>query len=752
MATRSKSKQRSQVGKSSAIKSGRTVAGVPLEKVRELSLSSKHLEDLQKTLLRTPGQTFYIYNRQTQEFVLGEEESARLYGYTAAEIRALPEGWASLYHPEDKVWMLENADKIEELGPKSKALDYDARILRKDGRWEWVSIHRRPLEWDDDGRLLTELGMARVITREIEARERALESRRSYQALFDEAPMAIFLTDLSGTVIEANRTAHRDLGAAKGRLAKRPLPNLCATGHRRVLRDALRGARLEDRSDEPIVTRFVRDDESEFPAEVTVTSLPNERLLVMARDLSERESQLAAEEEKAKCYQGLFLENNSGVAVFDRHGHFLDANPSLVRLLGLSNEEFLSMRLADVVNASSRRAVATLVRQFSKPVQSSIGVELELISQKDGRVVPVEAFANGVFDSSGEFDRGVVTFNLTGERKEAEAALLRESQLTSVLLDNAPVAIALISTEGRVLRVNAMVEAMFGFKSAELKGKSIWELPLLDAGEVPKSRRRFRRVLEGKSSVRAVIPLSGADGELRLIEAETTAVRSGGRIDYLITTGLDITERRRLETEVIRVAEAEQIRIGHDLHDGVGQTLTGIGTLIGALEDDLEGQVKKDAARIRELVQEAIGENRRISHGLSPAAIKLRGLGGGLALLGETVRKNHRISCECHLDPKVRALPEEHAIHAYRIAQEAVSNAVRHGRATHIQLKMVDRGEGRCGLEIRDNGSGFRMSEAARKEGIGVRVMRHRADLIGAELHLRSAPGKGTKVVLELEV
>ena len=721
-----------------------------MSELRELVRSAKQLQRIQDTLLKTPGQSFYIYNQQSAEFVIGEEETAALYGYKGHEIRSLPEGWASLYHPDEKKWMVSLQTKVFDLGPKSPPIEGEARILRKDGRYEWIAFHRRPLEWDEEGRVVTEIGVARIITREVEATHRMRETEQQYQHLLHEVPVAIFLTEPSGIIVDANRAAYADLRVADQGMKGRTVLDFCAVSDRRRLRDAIRRLRTARKAPPPVCVRLLRIDGSDYPVEITFAKLAGDQLLILTRDLTAQESQEEALQEKDKCYQGMFVNNPSGVAVLDPDGRFLDANPSLCRMLSLTAPELSTMSLLDVVASSSRPTAARMLRELSKSKANDRSVEIDLACQKSGESVPTEAFCGVILDDSDRQERGVITFNPIQSRKETEAALLRESQLNAVLLENAPVAVALLSPEGRILRLNAMAEGLFGFRRDEVVGKIIWDLPVMDAEETAKSKRRHAQLLQGANSVQANLIMRNRAGELRIVDVETTAVRTRGTVDYLISTGIDHTERRRLESEVIRVAEAEQIRIGHDLHDGVGQTLTGIGSLIGALESDLEGTTKDEVARIRQLVEEAIAENRRISHGLSPAAVKNRGLGGGLLLLAETIRRTFRTKCDCTIDPKVGWLPEEHAIHAFRIAQEAVSNAIRHGMATKITLRLVSRSPGQCGLEIIDNGNGFKMSDLKHQNGIGIRVMHYRSDLIGGEILLRSAPRKGTRVILEM--
>jgi signal transduction histidine kinase len=215
-------------------------------------------------------------------------------------------------------------------------------------------------------------------------------------------------------------------------------------------------------------------------------------------------------------------------------------------------------------------------------------------------------------------------------------------------------------------------------------------------------------------------------------------------VQRIIITGTDITERLRLEQEVIRVAEEEQATIGHNLHDGVGQTLTGIYSLNQFLESELQGAQKQSAARIGELIQQAVAEVRRMSHGLSPLSVRHRGLTGGLRLLAETVNTDFRVKTQCEIDSDVRLDDPEFEANLYRIAQEAVNNALRHGKPRMLQIKLRRISHTHAELSVSDDGGGMRRQK--RSNGIGLRVMGYRASLIGAELKIDSKHHQGVTI------
>ena len=186
-------------------------------------------------------------------------------------------------------------------------------------------------------------------------------------------------------------------------------------------------------------------------------------------------------------------------------------------------------------------------------------------------------------------------------------------------------------------------------------------------------------------------------------------------------------------------------RIAADLHDGIGQTLTGLAALSSAHAQTLSGKERADAERIHELICAAAEEVRRLSHGLSPEVMMRRGLAGGLELLAESVRKDHRCEFECEIDVDACVMDEAVALHLLRIAQEAVSNALRHGSAQKIHLKLSRESAG-VALEVWDDGVGMKFGQSTKKMGMGVQNMRNRAEKAGLSFEMKPGREHGVHV------
>jgi signal transduction histidine kinase len=214
----------------------------------------------------------------------------------------------------------------------------------------------------------------------------------------------------------------------------------------------------------------------------------------------------------------------------------------------------------------------------------------------------------------------------------------------------------------------------------------------------------------------------------------------------------EIAERTRLEREVLEVSEREQRRIGLDLHDGLGQHLTGAALTCQVLRDRLASRDASEVAeaeRVVTLIEDAIEITRSLAHGLSPVFLESDGLYCALHELAAYVSAHFRIRCEFHGEMTMEITPEK-SMHLYRIAQEAVTNVARHSGATRLTVTLGRTESGRVRLEVADNGSGMSHSNNGNGTGLGLRTMAHRANLMGAVFEVVPREGGGTTVVCEL--
>ncbi len=208
----------------------------------------------------------------------------------------------------------------------------------------------------------------------------------------------------------------------------------------------------------------------------------------------------------------------------------------------------------------------------------------------------------------------------------------------------------------------------------------------------------------------------------------------------------EIIERKRLETEILHISEREQQRIGQDIHDDLGQHLAGISLICDVLRQTLASQNRPEAAAAAEItamLKNALSLTRSLARGLHPVDYQAGGLISALDELTRRTSAMFRIDCRCHCPSEIDLDPTT-ATHLYRIAQEAVTNAVKHGKATEIDLVLTTNEENTV-LTVNDNGQGIPVL-GPNSKGMGLRIMHYRADLVGGKLTTTGRAGGGAEV------
>jgi len=330
----------------------------------------------------------------------------------------------------------------------------------------------------------------------------------------------------------------------------------------------------------------------------------------------------------------------------------------------------------------------------------------------------------------------------------------RESKARAqAILETTVDGIITIDAEGTIESFNPAAETIFGYDEEEVLGENVKMLmPSPYREEHDEYLRSYHetgrrniigigREVTGKRKDGSTFPMDLAVSEVELD-------------DRTIFTGIvrDISERRRLEKEILNVSEEERRRIGQDLHDGLGQMLTGIGLLSQDVARHLEEEGHErtdDMHEITEHIKEADQYARDLSHGLIPVDVDANGLPEALRRLTKNAERLFDLECDFQEVETPRIHENTTASHLYRIAQEAVNNAVRHGDADRIRIALAA-GDEQIRLQVRDDGSGFDATDATDNDGMGVRIMNYRARIIGGTLDMTSTLGEGTVVTCTL--
>ncbi len=336
----------------------------------------------------------------------------------------------------------------------------------------------------------------------------------------------------------------------------------------------------------------------------------------------------------------------------------------------------------------------------------------------------------------------------THERRQAQAALRDSEARLRAILETAVEGIITIDERGIIESVNAAAERIFGFPAAQLVGQNVSRLmPSPYRDEHDGYLANYLHTGEAKIiGIGREVAGQRKDGTIFPMDLSVSEVRLA---DRRLFTGFvrDVTERKHLEKEISEISNREQQRIGQDLHDGLCQQLAGIELMCEVVAQKLAAKSKAEAGRVSEIarhVRESITHTRGLARGLSPVELVADGFMSALQELAADVQKLFHIECHFECAEPVLIGNNAAATHLFRIAQEAINNAVRHGKAKRVVMSLKSGGN-KIALTVSNDGLGF-PKELRKSTGMGLRIMTYRAGMIGATLEVRRANGGGTVV------
>lgn len=405
------------------------------------------------------------------------------------------------------------------------------------------------------------------------------------------------------------------------------------------------------------------------------------------------------------------------------------------QLEGRSVVEVLPQHLHEV-------ALTTLQQVATTGQSASFAAQLEgedaQVRHFDVRIAPLCPDAQTVWFT-------LIATEIT-EQVRAERAIATQARMIESMLEG----VAVITAQGTIEITNPSFDAMFGYGRGELIGRDIASL----AGWPFQAPERWQRTGESAPPTQRV-EFDGrrADGSVFAAAGVLSAFDVAGR-DHSLLVVQDVSERKRLERAVLEAVNREHYRIGNDLHDGLGQELTGIALMLRGLAGRAAAEhvsLLPEIDAITRLVSNAIESTRALARGLSPVNLERGGLKDaldGLAmhavdLYGVQAICTHRLEGQRELNPEL-------ANHLYRIAQEAVRNAVRHGQARTIRLHLHCTGA-KVRLTVTDDGVGMR-SQAHDAPGMGLKIMQYRARILGGEVRFERNDPSGTRIVCECPI
>jgi len=329
--------------------------------------------------------------------------------------------------------------------------------------------------------------------------------------------------------------------------------------------------------------------------------------------------------------------------------------------------------------------------------------------------------------------------------KPIEQAIDQQAETFQILAETSREGIVLASTEGIIQFVNPALEKLFGYKHGELVGQTVKRLM------PPEHSLAHDGYM--KHYLQTGIPrIVGTGRQL------TALHKDGSRFPIYLSLGdihtsharlfagviMDMSEQQQLQREILAIPVSEQRRIGQELHDGLGQQLTGLGLLATSLVNKASKPDYELATKLAGGLREAISQVRALSRGLMPVDIDAEGFMNSVQNLIADIRSHSDIPILLNIKDRVKMSDNTSAMHLYRIVQEALNNAIKHAGASRIEVGMGIEGTRGC-LLVRDDGKGLDVTPE-KSTGLGLRIMQHRCGLIDAELQINSSYTEGTEI------
>jgi PAS domain S-box-containing protein len=453
-----------------------------------------------------------------------------------------------------------------------------------------------------------------------------------------------------------------------------------------------------------------------------------------------------------------------GMTMVGADGIVQQVNAAFARMLGRSMEEIVGRNVDEFIQPDDLATAHADRRQVLGGEVAMLDSVMRL-RHRNGHAVFARVTRALVRDRDGQPSHMIGQAEDVTERLRTERALASSERMFRSFAESTAAGVLIVQDE--VIRyVNAAVTAITGFARAELCGMPLGELVHPDDRSIAVARARAR-VREEAVPVRVEYRLRTKSGGHCWVDLTVGLIDHEGR-PALLGTAFDITERRNAEEALrasleelrqreeqlrllaqrqVRVREEERRRLGFDLHDDVCQELVGTGIMVESVRGRLDGidpEASQKLARVGRHLNE-LGEHLRlVARELRPMLLHDLGLEDSLRSLASGMSATARITTR--VPTPIPRLGEEIEVAVYRIAQEAIANAVRHANACEIVVSLAA-AEGVLSVEIRDDGRGFEV-KARQRDALGLVSMEERALAVGGTLRVSSAPGRGTSVVL----
>lgn len=603
-------------------------------------------------------------------------------------------------------------------------------------------------------------------------KKKIAEEQEKTKMIIEHASEGIFIADENGQYVDVNPIGCRMLGYSKEELLQKNLRELIfydETAKPLALDKLIEGETVT------VERKLIRKDGSILHAEIVAKMLPDKRFQGLVRDISERKHAEDILKQSEERFRAFFSSDVIGTFYGDIFGNVFSANDEFLRILDLTKEDFEreKVRIQDFTPEEFHNQDEENIL-LAKNHGSCQPYEKQFISKSGKRVWVLVGF---VIVGKGKEEILGYVLDLT-KLKEAEEnykrlyieneELLQRLQLH---LERIPLAYLILDSDFKIKFFNPEAEKIFGYKNAEVRGKDPYEFLIPESSKplVDEKKKRWRL---GDMNANGINENVTKDGRTILCEWYNTPILDeDGNLIEVISMGIDVTEREKSKEELLKseqklralashlqsVREEERATIARELHDELGQILTSIKMNLmmmtkQVLQDDESFDkmiFENEINSMNEMIEHSVRRLKKLISELRPEVLDNLGLIPAVEWLIEQFITRSGVKVNFKVESQNLILPKDKQLNVYRIIQESLTNALRHSKATEINLSIFETGN-ILKITIQDNGKGFNPDLLDPLHSIGITGMKERALSFGAELSIQSSSGKGTSVLLSV--
>lgn len=666
------------------------------------------------------------------------------------------EEFTSRLHNEDKNAVLSNFEMA--LKNKTTYIIEEFRFKNKAG--VYLTLYDRAyVMYNSEGRAYRMLGAMQDITEQKNAQYQLVLEKELSDSIINSLPGVFYLYNQEGKFYRWNRNFEQVTGYSADEISKLHPLDLFVEDQKELLRNKI--ANVFKNGEDNIEANFRLKDGSTIPYYLNgmVINYEGENCLMgVGIDISEKvQSQQELQESEAK-YRTLIEQASDGIFISNQQGDYLDVNTSATMLTGYEKDELLKLNIRDILfeNGITTEKPNNMLAEVLK---GQVVINERMMRQKNGNIINVEISSKLLPD--GRF-QGIIR-DITARKKTEEEMRMSEHKYR-LLFNQNPMPMSMISLPQRnFLDVNDAAIEFYGYTKKEFLEMNIKDLrPEEEIINLPDI-----------STYKAGINNTGIwrhrkkDGTIVKVNIITHDIINEGKHAKLLLAN-DITEKimaeeklkkshedlRQLATHLQDIREDERTRIAREIHDELGQQLTGLKMDISWLSKKISNgsvEINQKMTEALKLIDETVKTVRRIATQLRPSILDDLGLISAMEWQSEEFEKRFKIKTSFVSNSATVQVESEIATGLFRIYQESLTNVLRHSKATQVKATLNASHELLI-LHIADNGIGFNAIENESKKTLGLLGMKERTLIMGGTYEITSKPGNGTTVVITVPV